>query len=251
VKDIQTLLAELTKEGGEFILNPVAVVQLKEQGVPFDEPRQLTLKESIELLFQKRMDKALEIAEKLPSPPALASPAIESLYNEIRECIIFGLNGAAITLSTILVEFMMKFAAYKVEMGGFALYDAERWDEFEQLDFSGAIARANKNGLLMKENRKLLNEFRHRHRNPCNHYNIKKITETVVAKNVTKISLKTLAVEQVDIEAKDDPIIQAQAKPLVDAQSVMNVFEFADSVVKALFEKLGHLQVAANHEGAE
>lgn len=251
MKDIQTLLNQLAKEGREFISNPAVKEQLKRQGVPIDEPPQLSLEESLELLFKKRMEKALEIAEKLPNPPAIASPAIESLYNEIRECIIFGLNGAAITLSAILVEFMLKFAAYKVEMGGFAVYDAEKWDEFEKLNFSDAIGRANRNQLLTKDNRKLLHEFREHYRNPYNHYNIKKITELVVARDVTRVNLETLEVEQLDIEAKDNPIIQAQAKPLVDAQAVMSVFEFADSVVKALFTKLGYPPTEQNSSSDE
>jgi hypothetical protein len=238
MKDIKTLLNELVKDGGEIVSNP-AVIRLKKQRVPTNEPAQPSLDESLELLFRGRKEKAIEIAERLPAPPATSSAAIESLYNEIRECSIFGLNGAAITLSAILVELMLKFASYKVEMGGFARYDAEKWHEFEKLDFSKAISRARRNQLSTKKHRNLLHEFRERYRNPYNRYNIKKITALVIAEDVTRVNPEPLEVEQLDIEAKGDPIIQAHAKSIVDAQEVLSVVEFADNVVKLLFAKLG------------
>jgi hypothetical protein len=40
------------------------------------------------------------------------------------------------------------------------------------------------------------------------------------------------------MEAKDSPVIQAQIKPYVDSASVFEVFAFADSVVKYLWNKI-------------
>jgi hypothetical protein len=48
----------------------------------------------------------------------MTAPSIQSLYNEIKEAIIFGLNGAAITLSGVLVEHALKYATYKIEGAG-------------------------------------------------------------------------------------------------------------------------------------
>lgn len=233
MKDIKTLLKELVKDGGEIVSNP-AVKRLKKQGVSTNELAHPSLDKSFELLFRKRKEKAIEIAERLPIPPPISSAAIESLYNEIRECIFFGLNGAAITLSAILVELMLKFASYKVEMGGSTVYDEEKWHVFEKLDFSKAISRARRNQLLTKKQRNLLHEFRERYRNPYNRLNIKNITAIVVTEDVTRVNPEPFEVEQIDIEAKDDPIIQDHTKSLVDAQEAMSVFEFADIVVKRL-----------------
>jgi hypothetical protein len=240
MKDIKTLLNALVKDGVESSSKPAVIGQLKKQGVPVNEPTQSSLDESLELLFRRRKEKAVEIAERLPAPPAVSSAAIDSLYNEIRECILFGLNGAAITLSAILVEFMLKFAAYKVEVGGIAVYDAEKWVEFEKLDFSKAISRARRNQLLTKKHRNLLLEFRNRYRNPYDRHNIKKITALVVAEDVARSSPEIFKGGQIDIKAKDNHTIQVHAEPLVDTQEVMSVFEFADSVVKLLLAKLGY-----------
>lgn len=240
MKDIKTLLNALVKDSGEIVSNPSVIERLKKQGVSVNESAQSSLDESLDLLFRERKKRAIEIAERLPSPPAISLAAIESLYNEIRECIIFGLNGAAITLSAILVEFMLKFASYNVEMGGSAVYDAEKWHEFEKLDFSKTISRARRNQLLTKKQRNLLHEFRERYRNPYNRFNIKDITALAIAEDITRVNLETLEVEQIDVAAKDAPMIQSHAKSLVDAQEVLSVFEFADNVVKLLFAKLGY-----------
>jgi hypothetical protein len=243
--DIKDKLKEMVQSEGDFISNPAAIKRLKEKGVPFEESEDITPEQFIEQLFDVRKLAALEVIKKLPSYPRIASPSVISLYKEISECIFFGLNGAAITLSGILVEYVLKFAAYKIEMGGFAKYDPEKWDEFEKLDFSKAIWRANKNGLLTKEERKKLHLFREHYRNPYNHYNIKKITERYGFRNVSRLNIETLDIEVLDIAAKDNPVIQAHAKPFVDAETVLDVFAFADSVVKLMFSKIDHPQQSA------
>jgi hypothetical protein len=177
MKSLEELVSELAASADTAILNPVTKQRLKDRGIHLPQPPKLSLEEVIDLLFsEKRKLRALETARKLPETPEIPVPSVQSLYDEIREAAILGLYGAAITLSGILVEYMLKYAAYKVEMGGLVKYDAKKWDEFEMLDFSDAIGRANRNKLLTKEARKSLNLFRDRYRNPSNHYNIKKIT---------------------------------------------------------------------------
>jgi hypothetical protein len=240
MKDIKILLSELVKDSGEIISKPAVIGSLENQGPLINEPWHPLLDERLELLSRKRKENVIEIVGKLPAPPAISPEAIKSLYNDIGECIIFGLNGAAITLSAILVEFMLKFAAYRVEMGEVDGYDAGKWHEFEKLNFSKAISRARRNQLLTKKHRNLLHEFRERYQNPYNRHNIKNITALAGAEGRTRVNLETLEVEQIGMEGKDDHVIQAHAKSLVDAQEVMSVFEFVDNVVKLLFAKLGY-----------
>ena len=163
---------------------------------------------------------------------------MESLYKEIRECILFGLNGAAITLAGNLLEFALKHTTYVKEVGGYQSYDAEKWDEFEGIEFGDAIGRAKGAGLVRSQMARQLQSFREDIRNPYSHYNIRKITKDVIAGRVKKLDLATGQIEEVDIPAKDSPMIQAQAKPWVDQQRVLDVFYFADQVVNFLISKL-------------
>ena len=181
MEDIEQLMNRLVKEGADtIIVNPANIERLRKQGVNFDKVPKKCLEECIDLLFSERKKLSLEMAKKLPDPPLISAPAIESLYNEIRECIILGLHGAAITLSGILVEFTLKYVTYAREMGGFTEYDAKKWDEFEKIMLDGAIKRAAKSDLLNDDEVKALTGFKDEIRNPYNHYNIKKITKSVV-----------------------------------------------------------------------
>jgi len=213
MKSLEEILSELAASADAAILSPTTEKRLRDQGIHIPKPPKLTLEESINLLFsERRKEKALEIARKLPEPPDVPVSSIQSLYNEIREAIILGLYGAAITLSGILIEYALKYSAYKVEMGGFAKYDAEKWDEFEKIELFKAIERADKNNLLNEEIKKSLNEFRVRYRNPYNHYNIKKITAPYYAKDMPILNTQTKEVEIRDVAAKDNPIVALPEK---------------------------------------
>ncbi|WP_024333559.1 hypothetical protein [Desulfotignum balticum] len=232
--DIRKKLKEFSEGSDTIIANPDDIENLKDQGLPIRVVPSKTISE----LFQERLNSALDVAQHLPILPERLPPAIKSLYQEIRECIFFGLNGAAITLSGNLIEFTLKHVTYVKEAGGYQKYDSQKWDEFENIEFGTAINRAKKNGLMPSKMAKQLDSFREDIRNPYSHYNIGKITQDVIAGKVKKINLSTGEIEEVDMPAKDNPLIQAQVKPWVDRQRVLGVFYFADTIVKFLIEKL-------------
>jgi hypothetical protein len=231
---IRKKLDELAMESDSIIANPDDIEKLKDQGLPIRVVPSKTIPE----LFQERLNSAVDIAKYLPTLPERLPPAIKSLYQEIRECIFFGLNGAAITLSGNLIEFTLKHATYVKEVGGYQKYDSTKWDEFETIEFGTAINRAKRAGLLPSKMAKQLQSFREDIRNPYSHYNIKKITQDVIAGKVKRINLISGEIEEMDIPAKDSPMIQAQVKPWVDQQRVLDVFHFADMIVKFLILKL-------------
>jgi len=233
-KNIRKKLDELSKGADTIIANPDDIEKLKDQGLPIRVVPSKTIPE----LFQERLNSAVDIAKYLPTLPDRLPPAIKSLYQEIRECIFFGLNGAAITVSGNLIEFTLKHATYVKEVGGYQKYDSTKWDEFETIEFGSAINRAKIADLLPSKMAKQLQSFREDIRNPYSHYNIKKITQDVIAGKVKRINLSSGEIEEVDIPAKDSPMIQAQVKPWVDQQRVLDVFHFTDMVIKFLILKL-------------
>lgn len=236
MKSIEELMTQLTTGENQIIItNPETIIEAEKNGIKFTRSTQ-SLEENISTLLEKRRKNALSLAGKLPSPPTVAVPAIGLLYDEIRECIIFGLNGAAITLSGILVEFLLKYLIAIKEQGGFE-YNSHLWDEMEKINLGQTIERAFKIGILTNDHVEKLKEFKNIIRNPYNHYNIKKITESVVWKGVKELNIKTKEIRELDIIAKDNPVIQAQAKSHVDANRVFDVFLFVDDLIKTLFSK--------------
>jgi len=232
--DIEKIMGELAKGSDRIIVNPKTLEDLKNQGIPYDVVPSPTVDE----LFDQRREKAKVKAPHLPTLPQGLPPSIQALYQEIRECIFFGLNGAAITMASILIEYVIKHTTFIKESGGYKDADPKKWDEFENMELSPAINRAKRAGLLDSKMAKRLHSFRKTIRNPYNHYNIKKITKNIVAQKVQRLDVNTGKVEEIDIEAKNSPIIQTQAKPFMDEHHVLPVFHFADEVVKYLLPKI-------------
>lgn len=232
-KDIDQFLSELTEGYTHIISSPQTIENLRKRGVKFDEPVVKSYEEIVNDLFQKRKGIALDTISKFPSAPTAAIPTIGFLYDEIRECVLFGLNGAAITLSAILVEFSLKHSIVKKKCGD--TYDKTEWERIENMELGPVIKEARKLEIIDDGLEKKLDNFRVTVRNPYLHYNIQKLTEDVVARKVRKVNVEALKIEEVDMPAEDNPIVWGIAKRFVDKDLVFKAFYFADSVVKKLF----------------
>src|SRR5574341_756933 len=144
IEDIDKVMEELAKESDRIIVNPKTLEEIKSMGVPFE----VVPSPSIEGLFEKRKQHAIQQIRQLPALPKGLPSDIQALYQEIRECIFFGLNGAAITMSSILIEFVLKHTTFITEAGGYQNANTQNWDEFENMDLSTAINRAKRASIL-------------------------------------------------------------------------------------------------------
>lgn len=237
MNDINKFLTNLVKGSTHIIASPKTIKDLMAQGAKFDVPVNKTTEELINDLFEARKKQILDlkIYEKFPEVPNIPVPTILSLYNEIKECIVFGLNGAAISLSAVLVEFALKSAIVRYHYGH--TYSKEEWDRIENMEMDEAIIEAKSLGILNPIWLKVLGDFRDDVRNPYLHYNIKKITKKVVAGKTKRTDLKTGQTTEENILAEDNPIVWTLAKKFVDKEYVLQAFCFADALVKYLYMK--------------
>lgn len=234
IEDIEKIMSKLAGNSNIIIVNPQTLEELRRSGVPLD----IVPAPTVDQLFNQRKKNAFMKIGQLPSLPQGLPPAVQALYQEIRECIFFGLNGAAITMSAILIEFVLKHTVFIKEAGGYQKANTQDWDQFENMELGPAINRAKRAGILDTKMATRLDSFRKTVRNPYSHYNIKKITYGVVAEKVKQVDTKTGAITEVDMAAKDHPMIQAQVKPWVDENNVLAVFTFADEVAKYLLSQI-------------
>lgn len=235
MSNIDDLLSSLVQGSTHVISKPETIEQLQKQGVKFDKPVHKAETEILDELFSQRRQAATSIISKFPNAPQIAIPTIGFLYDEIREAIIFGLNGAAISLSAVLAEFSLKHAIVKKTRGD--TYDKAEWDRIEDMELGPTITEAKTLGIIDDTQQKALISFKDTVRNPYLHYNIKKITKKVAANKVKKIDITTHKVEELDIPAEENPVLWSFAKKFVDRETVFDVFTFADKIVKELFEK--------------
>ena len=99
--NIKEKLDRLAEGSDKIIANPQTIEKLRSQGLPIKDIPSPTISE----LFDQRKELAIEVAAHLPPLLEGLSATIQTLYQEIRECIFFGCNGAAITISGIMIEF--------------------------------------------------------------------------------------------------------------------------------------------------
>ena len=243
-ESVKKQIQDAVSEGKTIHGNRRAHEKIRNWGIEVSDGSEIVPWEEFveKLLSEDQKAKALLRARQLPELPDIPLPSVVGIYREIIRVITLGANGAAITLSSILVEYMLKFATYKLEVGAFQKHDASKWEEFEKTTFHPAIERAAKNGLLSDERKKSLINFKTKIRNPYLHYNIKKITEGIVLKNVTEINLNTGETEVVDLYADSDPTIQPDAKRFVDETNVLEIFTYANDFVKEMWAKISHLE---------
>lgn len=237
-KDLKDLIKELS-EGVDtiFMMNPDDVKKLEDIGIPVE----IVHKKEIDDLIRESIETVSEIKMKLPSTPdEFPSPSIEYIYQEIQKCILFGINGAAITLCGILIEVALKHTTYIAEMGEYGKHDLEKLEEIENMDLAKSISRAKGERARILESKpaKEIDFFREKIRNPYIHYNIKEITKGTLVEGVKDFNLEAIQYEEKDILADDDVNIQFHVKPIIDEDNAIHIFKKADSVVKYLIRKL-------------
>lgn len=231
---IDNFLSGLVKGSTHIISSPKTIEDLQKRGVKFDEKIKKTESQFLDELFAERRNASTTLIGKFPIAPQIAIPTIGFLYDEIRECILFGQFGAAISLSAVLVEFSLKHAIVRKNRGN--VYDKEEWDRLENMELGPTIAEANGLSLINDRQVDALKSFKNKIRNPYLHYNIKKIVKKVAANNIKKIDVNTQKIKELDIPAEDNPVLWGLAKKFVDRETVFDVFTFADKIVKELLE---------------
>jgi hypothetical protein len=231
---IDDFLSGLVKGSTHIISSPKTIEDLQKRGVKFNEVPKKTEDQFLDELFVERRKASIRIVKKFPSAPQIAIPTIGFLYDEIRECILFGQFGAAISLSAVLVEFSLKHAIVRITRGN--VYDKEEWDRLENMELGPTINEAKSMNIINDRQEEALKNFKNTVRNPYLHYNIKKIVKKVAANKIQKINVNTQKVEELDLPAEDNPVLWGFAKKFVDRETVFDVFIFSDRMVKELLE---------------
>jgi hypothetical protein len=220
------------------VASPETIEKASSLGHPIQQIPEMSLEESIDKLFDNRKQLALQIAGRLPSCPIWDVPILY-LYDEIRQCMMFGMNGTAITFCGIMVEFILKYAIFSKCQKDNVNFDSEAWKEFEEkMTLRPAIEAAKREGLLTDEMAELLHSFATDIRNTYSHFNIQTITKDAYFEDVSVLNVATGQKEVRDISASFTPGFQILAKSKLDEQMVWKVFEFSDRVVRHLLSQL-------------
>jgi hypothetical protein len=213
------------------VTNPATIPKAIEKGEPITVTLPLSDEAAINKLFEQSRQRALVLASQLLPCPISDTPILY-LYDQIRLCMLFNLNGAAITFCGILG---LKYTTYAKENPGVPNFDSSAWEAFEEITLVPAIVRARKAGLIDEKHEKGLRSFAKDLRNKYSHFNIQKITKDAVFEQVKQRDIETGEENIVSLPASTSPAFQIIAKDIMDERKVMKVFEYADGVVRHLF----------------
>src|ERR1700693_1884917 len=111
---VQALVYRALRGNEAVIANRATIQRAIEKGEPITEHLHLSLEAEVNRLFDQRKHQALALAPRLIPCPIEDTPILY-LYDQIRLCILFNLNGAAITFCGILVEYALKYTTYAKE----------------------------------------------------------------------------------------------------------------------------------------
>ena len=234
MNSLSGLIQRLLRGPELIVTSQETALSLARLGGKVENIPQVPVGEGLDRLFAMRRAEAESIADQLPECPSLEAPLLH-LYDEIYQAFIFGLNGTAIILSGVLVEFAVKYASYCREVGGKVEFDSEKWKEFEErLTLGPAIDRAKRNGLIAEDQAMKLHEFAREVRNSYAHFNIQKQTAGAIFRGVRVRNIDTGEEETKDIPTSALPALQILAKAKLDTQKALPLFLFADGVVRHL-----------------
>jgi hypothetical protein len=215
---------ELAKDGNFIVVNPETLQKLKDRGLPI-ESKFIPYKDYLEKLFAEKR----KVAEsEMNSFPALSddigNAAISSLYEEIRECYAFGLYGAVIILSIILLEISFKYVIFNERK----LSDPNsKWEDIESLNFISVINNLSTLGKLSPEEKAVLVKFNVEIRNPYIHYNLQKLVADIGIEKLPMINTETAEVETLtDVKLTEHPSLWFAGKKHRDKTQFKDILNF-------------------------
>ena len=217
-------LEELAKDATFIIVNPKTLEKLKAEGFPI-ESKFITHKEYLDKLFEEKRGNAEEIIKNFPpASENLANASIKSLYEEIKECYAFGLFGATITLSVILLELSFKHKIYSERKKS---NPSASWKEIEKLSFTGTINSLKKLGKITEDEKKELDKFNIEIRNPYIHYNLQKLVNGVFIDRVPEANIETSKVKILkNVDVVKNPHFWFSGKKFRDKREVCQILQF-------------------------
>lgn len=223
-KKLNDLFKQLSKDSDYIVSNPNTIEELKKLGLPIIT-KSKSKEQFLDDLFTEKREIAQSLINELPVlDKRIANATISSLYEEISESFIFGLYGSAITLSVILLELALKYKLYQYRLENDPNYN---WDHIEKIEFGHVAKLLFENSLLSEKEKKQLDDFRQKVRNPYIHYNIKKLIADIEISELPIVNtIKQTAVIRRNVRADSESFLWFSAKIFLDKTYAKTYVEF-------------------------
>lgn len=233
--EIQKKLDELVKNSDLFVSSPETIEKLKAKGLPIKSVF-TTYEEYLDKLFAEKRKTASELISKLPRlDENIANTTIQSLYEELKECFVLGILGAAITLAIILLEVSLKYRLFEERV---KKDPNSGWEDLEKIDFTRTVSDLEKARIITKTDKNKLGAFNLSRRNPYIHYNIKKLVKEMILGELSSVNIETGKVTIIkNVRPAEFPYLWFSAKKVLDKESIGVVVSFCINWVNKISTK--------------
>ena len=236
-KKIQEAMDSFVKDFGAtmIVTSPETSNRMQEDGLPI-QSNFIPFDEYLVTLFQEKRKQADEKIKNLPLlKKDLGDAVATALYNEFRECFVLGVNGAAITLAILLMEYAMK---RRIFIDRFSKDPSVSWEEIEKFSFHRSVDEI-KNLITPNEYDSLIT-FNTEVRNNYIHYKIQtliKEADMVISKlpTLNTNTGETKILENVDVNTM--PHLWFSAKRKLDQDTVVGISKFCIGWTNKLLSK--------------
>lgn len=217
-KKIKESLDQMVEFADYMIASPDTIEQLRQRNLPIKSTF-VTYDDYLSKLFKEKRDQAEQIIEHLPQlDERIANGVANALYNEFRECYVLGVNGAAIILAIILLEYAMKHKIYEMIL---ETNPDAGWKRVESKDFKWCVEQLKEHGVITENEETDLYDFNTNIRNNYIHYKIRKMISNMYLQELPALNVATgeITIHR-DVFVKDMPHLWFSAKKKLDAESV-------------------------------
>ena len=230
--DLQKKLDELSKNADVLIASPETIEHLQ-KNVTGVKSTVVPYAEYLDKLFTEKRKLADVLVEQMPHlDPRVGNGSIEALYNEVRECFVFGVYGAAITLSVIMLEFACRERLFQeMEKRG----ESPNWNKLEKKLLSYSLEKLHEYGVFTDEEHAVMESFATEIRNSYLHYKIKKLIKDMVLEELKGINVHTgeIILEH-NVRPADKPFLWFSAKKVLDRDTMLHKVTFCIHWVNTL-----------------
>lgn len=234
-QQLKEKMDEMIKNTDYIVASPDTIEKLQQKKLPI-QSNFITYENYLDDLFKEKRKKASELIKKLPLlDEKLGSATALALYNEFRECFVLGVNGAAITLAIVLLDYASK---HKLFLEKKKTNPNAGWSSVEGLQLGETIKQLREAGVVNEEELAQLLTFNSKIRNSYMHYKIQELIKDMVILEIPSFNIYTGEVTlHKNVDVKTMPHLWFSAKKKRDAETVAEISAFCISWVNKFLKK--------------
>ncbi len=215
---------ELVANSNYIVASPDTIEKLQKRNLPIQSTF-VSYEDYLDKLFKEKREKAGDLIKNLPLlDEKLGSATAEALYNEFRECFVLGVNGAAITLAIVLLDYASKHRLLEEKK---RITPDAGWRSVEDLPLGDTIKKLREVSVISKEEEAQLLRFNSEIRNSYMHYKIRELIKDMVIFELPSINIHTGEVTiHKNVDVKTMPHLWFSAKKKLDAKTVNELSTF-------------------------